>query len=118
MEAAFEREREREAEQRLLQTGAIELNPTNDKDFDGSDLPNHPCFGKPRKRKLEEQHCNEPEPTVFDKLNAHHGVADGTESGRGRKHAAKTHKTFGWLTMVVPYLLFWAFGSTRRCASP
>ena len=118
MEAAFEREREREAEQRLLQTGAIELNPTNDKDFDGSDLPNHPCFGKPRKRKHEEQDSDKPEPAVFDKLNAHRGVADSTESGRGRKHAAKTHKTFGWLTMVVPYLLFWAFGSTRRCASP
>jgi hypothetical protein len=115
MEAALEREREREAELRLLQAGAIELSPTNAKDFDGSDLPNHPCFGRPRKRKLEEPHSDKPEPTVFDKLNADRGSADGIESGRGRKHAAKTHKTFGWLTMVVPYLLFWAFGSTKRC---
>ena len=115
MEAALEREREREAELRLLQAGAIELSPTNEKDFDGSDLPNHPCFGRPRKRKLEEPHSDKPEPTVFDKLNADRGSADGIESGRGRKHAAKTHKTFGWLTMVVPYLLFWAFGSTKRC---
>jgi hypothetical protein len=116
MEAALERERKREAELRLLQAGAIELNPTNEKDFDGSDLPNHPCFGKPRKRKLEEPDSDKPEPTVFDKLNADRGSADGTESGRGRKHAAKTHTTFGWLTMVVPYLLFWAFGSTKRCS--
>ncbi len=33
----------------------LRVSPTNDKDFtgklDGSDLPNHPCFGKPKKRK-------------------------------------------------------------------
>ena len=104
MEDALEREREREAELRLLQAGAIELSPTNEKDFDGSDLPNHPCFGRPRKRKLEEPHSDKPEPTVFDRLNADRGSADGIESGRGRKHAAKTYKTFGWLMMVVQTL--------------
>ena len=87
-----------------LQAGAIELSPTNEKDFDGSDLPNHPCFGRPRKRKLEEPHSDKPEPTVFDRLNADRGSADGIESGRGRKHAAKTYKTFGWLMMVVQTL--------------
>ena len=77
MEAALEREREREAGLRLLQAGAIELSPTNEKDFDGSDLPNHPCFGRPRKRKLEEQDSDKPGPTVFDMLNADSGVSSG-----------------------------------------
>ena len=122
MEAALEREREREAELRLLQAGAIELSPTNEKDFDGSDLPNHPCFGRPRKRKLEEPHSDKPEPTVFDKLNADRGSADGIESGRGRKHAAKTHKTFGWLTAndggpVPPFLGVWFHEKVRRHCS-
>ena len=52
-------------------------NPTNDKDFDGPDPPNDPCFGKPRKRKLEEQDSDKPGPTVFDMLNADSGVSSG-----------------------------------------
>ena len=44
--------------------------------------------------------------------NANRGVADGTELVR--KHATKSHKTFGWLKLVVMYILFWAFGYTSE----
>ena len=44
--------------------------------------------------------------------NANRGVADGTELVR--KHAAKTHKTFGWLKLVVMYIVLWAFGYTSE----
>jgi hypothetical protein len=44
--------------------------------------------------------------------NANRGVADGTELVR--KHATKTHKTFGWLKLVVMYILLWVFGYTSE----
>ena len=69
--------------------------PTRDFKLDGSDLPNHPCFSKPKKCTHEEQdtlHSAKPELTAFDKvmLNANRGVADGTEFVR--KHATPTTK--------------------------
>ena len=44
--------------------------------------------------------------------NANRGVADGTELVR--KHATKTHKTFGWLKLVAMYILLWVFGYTSE----
>ena len=46
--------------------------------------------------------------------NANRGVADSDGTELVRKHATKTHKTFGRLKLMVMYILLWAFGYTSE----
>ena len=55
---------------------------------------------------------------VFDLLKASANRPLSEEAKRGRLHTAMQDSKFGLLAKVVPYLLFWAFGSVARCVSP
>ena len=124
---ALRRQQELETEAKILQAGcSIPLDIDNKKGFEGPDLEKHPSnrFAARRGQQKSEAKLDVKRRkladggTVFDLMKASANAPLSEEAKRGRLHTAMHDSKFGLLAKVVPYLLFWAFGSVARCVSP
>ena len=126
---ALRRQQELENEARTLQAGcSVRLDINNKKGFEGPDLERHPSnrFAAPKPRGQQKSEAKldvkrrklADGGTVFDLMKASANAPLSEEAKRGRLHTAMHDSKFGLLAKVVPYLLFWAFGSVARCVSP